>query len=51
MSYYLVLGITLLITLGSQAYINSCYKKTRKIESKNRISGYEVAKKILKEKK
>lgn len=49
MSYYLVLGITLLITLGSQAYINSCYKKTRKIESKNRISGYEVAKKILKE--
>ena len=32
MSYYLVLGITLLITLGSQAYINSCYKKTRKIE-------------------
>ena len=49
MSYYLVLGITLLITIGSQAYINSCYKKTRKIESKNRISGYEVAKKILKE--
>lgn len=49
MSYYLVLGITLLITLGSQAYINSCYKKTRKIESGKKLSGYEVAKKIIKE--
>ena len=49
MSYYLVLGLTLLITLGSQAYINSCYKKTSRIESDKRITGYEVAKKIIKE--
>lgn len=49
MSYSLVLIITLIITLGSQAYINSSYKKTRKIKSKNNMSGYEVAKKILKE--
>lgn len=49
MSYYIVLGITLLITLGSQTYINSCYKRTKKIESKKRMSGYEVAKKIIKE--
>ena len=49
MSYYLVLGITLLITLGSQGYINSCYKKTKKIESIKKMSGCEVAKKILKD--
>ena len=49
MSYYLVLGLTLLITLGSQAYINSCYKKTSRIESDKRITGYEVAKRIIKE--
>ena len=43
----LILLVTLLITLGSQAYINSSYNKTKKILSSKRISGKEVARKIL----
>ena len=47
MEYYLFLIVTLIITLSSQAYINSMYKKTKNIVSKKGMSGYEVARKIL----
>lgn len=47
MEYYLFLAVTLIITLSSQAYINSMYKKTKNIVSRKGMSGYEVARKIL----
>lgn len=47
MEYYLFLIVTLIITLSSQAYINSMYKKTKNIVSRKGMSGYEVARKIL----
>ena len=47
MEYYLFLIVTLIITLSSQAYINSMYKRTKNIVSKKGMSGYEVARKIL----
>ena len=43
----MILVITLLITLGSQAYINSSYNKIKKVLSSKQISGREVARKIL----
>lgn len=51
MSYYgiemIFLVGSLIITLGAQAYINSWYKKTKKILSNSRMSGKDVARKIL----
>lgn len=47
MIYYLSLFITLIITLSAQGYINSTYKKTKKIESSSNMSGYATARKIL----
>ena len=44
---YLIILITLIITLGSQHYIQSMYNKTRRIPSKKEMSGKEVARKIL----
>ncbi len=44
---YLILGVTLLLTLGAQGYINSWYGKTKKIKAKRGMSGSEVARKIL----
>ena len=44
---YLILGVTLLLTLGAQWYINHWYKKTQKISSKSHMSGADVARKIL----
>ncbi len=41
--------VALIITLSSQAYINSKYKQTRKISSIRGLKGYEVAKLILEE--
>ena len=38
---------SLVITLGAQAYINSMYKKTKKIELSKGITGHDVARKIL----
>ena len=38
---------SLVITLGAQGYINSMYKKTKKIELSKGMTGYEVARKIL----
>lgn len=43
----IVFGITLIITLGAQAYINSWYNRTRKITSEKKMTGKEVARKIL----
>ena len=45
--YYIILIITLAITLGSQNYIQSTYRKTREIMSLKGLSGREVARKIL----
>lgn len=47
MDYYVVLILSLIITLGSQFYINVTYQKTKKISSKKRLSGYDVARRIL----
>ena len=47
MNYGIVLLLSLLITLGAQGYIRSTYQKTRVIESKKRMTGKEVARKIL----
>ncbi len=45
--YYIILILTLAITLGSQNYIHSTYRKTREILSEKGLSGREVARKIL----
>lgn len=44
---YLLVILALIITLGAQFYINSKYKKTRKIMTKKGLKGFEVARKIL----
>ena len=44
---YILIGISILITLGAQFFINSKYKKTKKLAVKKDITGYEVARKIL----
>ena len=44
---YIILGITLLITLGAQGYINSCYGQTKRIRNKKNMSGAETARMIL----
>lgn len=43
----IIILASLVITLGSQAYINSMYKKTKKIEVGRGMTGAEVARKIL----
>lgn len=45
----IIIGITLLITLCAQGYINSTYNRCKKISTNKRISGREVARKILDE--
>ena len=45
--YYIILILTLAITMGSQNYIHSTYRKTREILSEKGLSGREVARKIL----
>ncbi len=44
---WIIIGSTLIITLASQAYINSKYKITSKIKNSNNITGKEVARQIL----
>lgn len=39
--------LALIVPLIAQIYINICHNKYRKIENKNRITGFEVARKIL----
>ena len=44
---WVIIIITLAITLGSSAYIKLQYNKTRKIKNKKNMSGFDVARKIL----
>ena len=44
---YIILTITMLITLGAQEYINIWYNKTKKIESNKKLTGRSVAREIL----
>ena len=43
----IILGITLVITLGAQVYINSWYSRTKKMPSSKSMTGKEKKKKIL----
>jgi hypothetical protein len=43
----IIILLTLIITLGAQAYINFTYDRTKKIQSNSRKRGFEVARKIL----
>lgn len=43
----IILGITLVITLGAQVYINSWYSRTKKMPASKSMTGKEVARKIL----
>ena len=47
--YYIILLLTLAITMGSQNYIQSTYHKTREILSQKGLTGREVARRILDE--
>ncbi len=47
MNYMIFLLITVIITFASQNYIQSMYRKTKKISSKHGMTGEEVARKIL----
>ena len=44
---WLIIGVTLVITLGAQAYINTWYGKTKKIMANSGITGKDVARRIL----
>lgn len=46
---WILIIISLIITFGSQMFINSAYKKNKKIYTKKGLTGEDVAKKILKE--
>ena len=46
MTYYILGIISLLITVLAQVYINVTYSRYSKVESKNKLSGFETAKKI-----
>ncbi len=47
MDNFLLYLLALIIPLIAQIYINVCHDKYRKIENKNKLSGFEVARKIL----
>lgn len=47
MDNFLLYLLALIIPLIAQIYISFCYDKYRKIENKNKLSGFEVARKIL----
>lgn len=51
MDYLLIILAILLIPLSAQLYINYTYKKYLKSESRNSLSGFEAARKILDENK
>lgn len=44
---YVLIGISIVITLGAQFFINAKYKKTKQLPVKKNITGHEVARKIL----
>ena len=45
--FYGLAGISLLITLGAQAFINSCYSKYKKEKTEKGLTGEQVARKLL----
>lgn len=47
MDNFLLYLLALIIPLIAQIYISFCHDKYRKIENKNKLSGFEVARKIL----
>ena len=47
MEYYLFLAVTLLITFGAQAYLNSTYKRYEKMLNQKGLTGCDVARRIL----
>lgn len=47
MDNFLLYLLALIIPLIAQIYISLCYDKYKKIENKNKLSGFEVARKIL----
>ena len=44
---YLLVIVGFLITLGAQIFVKSSYSKYKKIETKSRLDGFEVARRIL----
>ena len=44
---YLLVIVGVLITLGAQIFVKSSYSKYKKIETKSRLDGFEVARRIL----
>ena len=46
---YIFIIASIIITIGSQIYINNKYKETKKIKTRKGLKGYEVARKILDE--
>lgn len=44
---WILIILTFVITLGAQAFINSSYRKCKRIKSKKGNTGYDVARKIL----
>ncbi|MBQ8891953.1 MAG: zinc metallopeptidase [Bacilli bacterium] len=44
---YILVLIGFLITFLAQIFVNSSYKKYKKVETKSRLDGYEVARRIL----
>ena len=49
MIYYIIGALSLGISLAAQAFIKSSYNKYSKVDNKNKMTGAEVARKILKE--
>lgn len=47
MDNFLLYLLALIIPLIAQIYISFCYDKYKKIENKNKLSGFELARKIL----
>ena len=45
--FYGLAGISLLITMGAQAYISSSYNKYQKVDTERKMTGAEVARKLL----
>ena len=43
----LLILASLIITLGAQGYINSMYKKTKRIDTNIGMTGHDVARRIL----
>ena len=45
--FYGLAAVSLLITLGAQSYINSCYSKYKKVNTSKGLTGEQVARRLL----